>query len=96
MIKKEYLIWVNFGAENGSPKRVQDYYKICSGETIEDVIQDWVSQNEFKTEDISYYEGRPFMQGRHMTVIELLKDNGFEDWKTIKWVSEREQVNADE
>lgn len=85
---KEYLIWVNFGGENGSPNRMQDYYRICKGITEADAVYDWAKQNDIPINEMKASGDSYYHYGRDLSVVKLIKDNGYDDWKTIEWVNQ--------
>lgn len=87
---KQYLVWINIGGENGYWQCEQYYYKICTGDTEEEIIKDWLDQSELSGIDFSSckkQDNQWYSYGRSITIFELKKNFLPEDnkWKTLVW-----------
>lgn len=97
MKQTKYLIFAEVGGDQGNPYRGYMHYYICEGKELLDALKDWyvkvqhwvleknpnykLREPKFGKMDDIWYES-----GYVIQVVELKEDEGFNDWKKLKWV----------
>ena len=93
---KKYLIFIEVGGETGSPYRSYMHYYICEGSTIEEALKQWhdnvvmwvrkVTMNpNYDSEPSFKFDGVWTDYGRYIQIVELKEDEGYNNWKELKW-----------
>jgi hypothetical protein len=97
MSNKKYLIFAETGGETGSPYRSYMHYHICEGSTIEEALKQWHKHVVEWVREITNnpnYNSEPEFKcnngvwtdcGRYIQIVELKEDEGYDDWKELKW-----------